>query len=296
MRCMGQVTESRAAGSAKRFTWVVFAAMASTAPAQQATAVPTDHYAPPVCAAGPKQGHSESLDRARTEQKDALTDSHLILSGEPIPNFGVERYKLAEYGECTGDSGCYWADLDAQYKRAEAELAKAITTKRLGSKPAIVMDIDETTLTNYCELRREDFGFIESMTRPWEISPESSIAIPGALRLFNKAREAGIAVFFITGRPGKPDPHVQYIGVGDETAATARNLETAGFHGWAGLRLRNGNENHMPTIAFKTQERRLIAADGYRIIMSIGDQWSDLLGDPQADISIKLPNPFYFIP
>ena len=52
----------------------------------------------------------------------------------------------------------------------------------------------------------------------------------------------------------------------------------------------------MPTIAYKSGERRKIVAGGYRIIMSLGDQWSDLLGDPQADISIKLPNPFYFIP
>jgi predicted secreted acid phosphatase len=158
------------------------------------------------------------------------------------------------------------------------------------------MDIDETTLTNYCEMRREDFGYIHSIYRPWELSRESSVAIPGALRLFNKAREAGVAVFFITGRPGRQDAPSQGAHDPDETAATTRNLEAAGFHGWAGLRLRNGEENHMPTIAFKTQERQKIVADGYRIVMSLGDQWSDLLGEPQADISIKLPNPFYFIP
>jgi hypothetical protein len=295
MRCMAEGT----AISARLLNWVAVAVLATVTPgssAQQASAVPTDHYGPPKCSAGPKQGHSDALDRARTEQKDALANSGIVLSDEPLENFGVARYKLAEYGECAGDAGCYWSDLDAQYKRAEAELAKEIAAKKSGEKPAIVMDIDETTLTNYCELRREDFGYIESLTRAWEKSPESSVAIPGALRLFNQAREAGVAVFFITGRMGKPDPRVQYIGVGDETAATARNLEAAGFHGWAGLRLRNGDENHMPTISYKSQERRQIVADGYRIILSIGDQWSDLLGDPQADISIKLPNPFYFIP
>ena len=295
MRCTGQVTESRT----KLSSWVVIAALTIATvgvSAQQATAVPTDHYGPPSCSAGPKQGRSDALDRAKGEQKDALNDSRMILSDEPLENFGVARYRLAEYGECTGDAGCYWADLDAQYKRAEAELAKEIAAKKAGEKLAIVMDIDETTLTNYCELRREDFGFIESMTRPWEISTESSIAIPGALRFFNQARQAGVAVFFITGRPGKPDPRVQSVGVGDETPATERNLETAGFHGWAGVHLRNGDENHMPTIAYKSQERRKIVADGYRIIMSLGDQWSDLLGAPQADVSIKLPNPFYFIP
>ena len=299
MRCTAEETGASAI-SAKLCRWVVLATLAASTPllagAQRASVVPTDHYGPPKCSAGPRQGHSDALDRARTEQKAALANSQILLSDEPLANFGVERYKLADYGECIGDSGCYWADLDAQYKRAEAELAKEIAAKKPGEKLAIVMDIDETTLTNYCEMRREDFGYVEPMASEWEISPEAATAIPGALRLFNQAREAGVAVFFITGRKGKPEPLVQYIGVGDETRATARNLEAAGFHGWAGLRLRNGEENHMPTIAYKSEERRQIVADGYRILMSLGDQWSDLLGDPQADISIKLPNPFYFIP
>ena len=296
MRCTAEETASKA----KLWSRIVVAVLLTGAPgvggAQQMGLVPTDHYGPPRCPAGSKQGRSDALEHARSEQKDALENSQIILSDEPLPNFGVERYKLAEYGECTGDAGCYWADLDTQYKRAEAELAKEIDAKKRGERLAIVMDIDETTLTNYCEMRREDFGAIAPMYQQWEISPEAATAIPGALRLFHQAREAGVAVFFITGRMGKPDPLVQYIGVGDETAATARNLETAGFHGWVGLRLRNGEENHMPTIAYKTQERRKIVAEGYRILLSVGDQWSDLLGDPQADVSVKLPNPFYFIP
>ena len=288
------------------WSWLVVAALtfAGVAPAQQAGAlpgaVPTDHYGPPACTAGAKAPvKSDAMERARGEQKAALADSRMILSDEPLANFGVERYKLVEYGECTGDSGCYWADLDAQYKRAEAELNKELAARHLantaGGKLAIVMDIDETTLTNYCEMRREDFGFIEPLYRKWETSAESAMAIPGALRLFHEARAAGVAVFFITGRPGKQDPRNPHTMV-DETDTTARNLEAAGFHGWAGLRLRNGEENHMATVAYKTQERRTIVADGYRIVLSIGDQWSDLLGDPQADVSVKLPNPFEFLP
>ena len=297
MRCMGQETASKTAGNSRFFRCILLAALAATPGlAQQSTAVPTDHYGPPKCSAGPRQGHSDSLARANDEQKNALDDSRILPSGEPLENFGVARYKLAAYGECSGDSGCYWADLDTQYKRAEAELAKELAAKKPNQKLAIVMDIDETTLTNYCEMRREDFGAISPLYQQWEISPEAATAIPGALRLYNQARAAGIAVFFITGRPGKPDPHAQSAATADETAATARNLEAAGFHGWAGLRLRNGDENHIPTIAYKSQERRHIVAAGYRIILSIGDQWSDLLGDPQADLSIKLPNPFYFIP
>lgn len=297
MRC----TVRRTARSSATI-WLIAAALAGAqlaaqAPAQQVGVVPTDHYGPPACVAGAKPpAKSDAAERALAEQKDALQNSSIVLSDEPLANFGVARYKLVEYGDCTGDSGCYWADLDAQYRRAETELHREITSKKPNEKLAIVMDIDETTLTNYCEMRREDFGYIASLYRPWEVSPDAATAIPGALRLFNDAREAGVAVFFITGRTGHADPRQQAPSTTDETDATTRNLETAGFRGYAGLRLRNGNEKQMPTIAYKSQERRLIVADGYRIILSIGDQWSDLLGDPQADVSIKLPNPFYFIP
>lgn len=292
MRCTVQGTTS----STKLFGWVVVAAIATGAAAQQPAPVPTDHYGPPACTADAKPPvKSTNADRARTEQNDAAENSRIVLSDEPLPNFGVQRYKLTQYGDCTGDNGCYWADLDAQYKRAETELAREIASKKPGEKLAIVMDIDETTLTNYCEMRREDFGYIASIYRPYEVGPEGAVAIPGALRLYNKAREAGVAMFFITGRPGKQDPQAESAMNPDETSATAKNLETAGFHGWQALILRDGSKRTMPTIDYKSAEREKIASH-YRIIMSLGDQWSDLLGQPQADVSIKLPNPFYFIP
>lgn len=300
---MGRAMASRA----KVWSWLGVVAVAVCAGAQQTGTsgllqagpegiVPTNHYGPPACAKNARPlVKSDALDRARTEEKDAAEDSRILLSDEPLPNIAIERYKLVEYGECTGDAGCYWADLDAQYRRAEAELKREVAAKKSGEKLAMVLDIDETALTNWCEMRREDFGFIATLYRPWELSG-SAVAIPGALRLFDEARAAGVAVFFITGRPGKGSSGAQGSDAKDETAATAQNLEAEGFRGYAGLRLRNGEENGMPTIAYKSRERRKIVADGYRIIMSVGDQWSDLLGDPQADASVKLPNPFYFLP
>lgn len=34
---------------------------------------------------------------------------------------------------------------------------------------------------------------------------------------------------------------------------------------------------------------------GYEIVASFGDQWSDLAGTSAAVASFKLPNPFYYI-
>jgi hypothetical protein len=265
---------------------VVGAAMA------QAPSVPVDHYGPPACGGAKVSAHRMPAERAKAEQELGAGDSKALLAAEPVENFGIERYRIADYADCVGAGGCYWADLDAQYKRAEAALAEQVKAAKAGEKLAVVMDVDETTLSSYCEMQREDYGYVGAMWDAWVVSPEAAVAIPGALRLFHEAKADGVAVYFITGRPG-----VQVAGgsQGDQTAATARNLEAAGFHGWAGLRLRNGVENAESTVAYKSEERAKIAKE-YRIVMSVGDQWSDLLGEPQAAVSVKLPNPFYFLP
>lgn len=275
---------------------LAFLLIAGTAVAQ-APSVPTEHYGPPSCTAEPKTlaPYVDSVARAHSEQQEGATDAHSLPSAEPLENFGIQRLRLADYADCRGPNGCYWADLDAQYHRAEEALDAQIAHSHKGEKLAVVMDIDETTLSGYCEMKREDFGYISTMFNAWVISPDASVAIPGALRFFKRAQAAGVAVFFITGRPGVPDYGVA-TQRSDQTAATAANLKAAGFSGWTGLQLRNGSENSMHTIEYKSEERRRIVYQGYRILLSVGDQWSDLLGDPKAEVSVKLPNPFYFLP
>jgi hypothetical protein len=283
MRCMEK--SSRRAGYLPALLLVAGVAFS------QAPVVPTDHYGPPSCGVAKAASHRMTAGAAMAEQQMGAKDAHALLSDEPMENFGIERYRLADYADCAGDDGCYWSDLDAQYKRAEAALATDVRYGH-GEKLAVVMDIDETTLSSYCEMEREDFGYVGPMFNGWVVTPEAAVAIPGALRLFAEAKATGAAVFFITGRPGRQPGDA----TGDETSATARNLEAAGFHGWAGLVLRNGEENRMATIVYKSEERKKIVAKGYTLVLSVGDQWSDLLGDPGASVSVKLPNPFYFLP
>jgi hypothetical protein len=214
---------------------------------------------------------------------------------EPVENLGLVKMRVAAYLDCSGGSGCYWSDLDAQYRRAEDKLDAEVKAAGKGEKLALVMDIDETTLSSYCQMKRDDFGYIPELDDAWTMSPDASLGIPGARRLFAKAKSLGVAVFFITGRPGIPD-YSAVVQSPDQTEATAKNLKAAGFEGWAGLLLRNGGENLMTTEAYKSGERQRIVDQGYRIVMSVGDQWSDLLGEPQAQVSVKLPNPMYFLP
>jgi acid phosphatase len=247
---------------------------------------------PPVCpvaagktvASGRPGAVRPSVVAVRATAEAAAADPSVLVAAEPMENFGVARYRLEDYAECVGTAGCYWADVDAQAKRAEVALDGLVARRKAGERLALVLDIDETSLSNYCEMKREDYGFLATMFNAWEVSSEADMALPGTLRLFNRARAAGLEVFFITGRPG------------DQRAATAKNLEAAGYKGWKGLSLREGPQKTMPTVEYKSEERKKIVDAGYRIVMSVGDQWSDLNGEPRAEISVKLPNPFYYIP
>ena len=48
-------------------------------------------------------------------------------------------------------------------------------------------------------------------------------------------------------------------------------------------------------VDFKAAERENLIAQGYVIVVNMGDQMSDLDGG-HAERTYKLPNPFYFIP
>jgi len=225
-----------------------------------------------------------SAAQIRMTAETAAADPSVLFAAEPMPNFGAERFRIEDYADCTGDSGCYWADLDAQTKRAASVLDSLLTTKKPGERLAMVLDIDETSLTNYCELKREQFGMILPLLNEWLVSPQSSMVIPGTLALYNKAQAAGVEVFFITGRAD------------EMRTATEHNLAAAGYQRWKGLSLRVGPQKQMVTAEYKSMERKKIVDAGYRIIMSVGDQWSDLDGEPKAERSVKLPNPFYYLP
>nr|WP_041597628.1 HAD family acid phosphatase [Granulicella tundricola] len=225
-----------------------------------------------------------SVEAARKTAEGGAVDPSVLVAAEPLENFGVARYRLKDYGDCVGNGGCYWSDVQAQAMRAKGALDMAVQGHKAGEKLALVLDIDETTLSSYCEMKREDFGYIPEMFNGWVVTPEAAVAVPGMMQVFEEARAKGVAVFFLTGRPE------------EQRAATERNLKAVGYSGWAGLVLRNAEEKGMPTVAYKAAERGKIVAAGYRIVMSVGDQWSDLNGEPRAEISVKLPNPFYYLP
>ena len=245
---------------------------------------PAPHDAAPVTT----EAQAIQIDQAGRQQPG-------FISMPELENFGILRYRISEYADCKDSKHCYWSDLEQQTTRARNELKRLLAQHKGETNLAIILDIDETSLSSYCELKREGFGYIATQYNQWLVSPEASIAIPGTLRLFNHARSLGIDVFFITGRTGANGVSPNGNPVTDQTAATARNLTAAGYKRRTRLILRNEQERTMDTTWYKSSERAIIAQK-YRIILSMGDQWSDLNGDPKAEISVKLPNPFYYLP
>jgi len=158
--------------------------------------------------------------------------------------------------------------------------------------PAIIFDIDETSLTNWPNLVADNFGFISGGPcdvlpagpcgfNKW-ISMANAEALKPAVKPFKAAKAKRIAVIFITGR------HDQ------QRDATLINLDHAGFDGWTELHTRPDRDEFPTVQAYKTTERTKVEAAGYTIIANIGDQMSDIDGG-HAQCTFKVPNPFYFI-
>lgn len=220
---------------------------------------------------------------------------HAVDTRWPI-NIGVLARQLVAY-RCAD----YIKDMAAVLAGARAWVEKRAPQVE---RPAVVFDIDETSLSNWAELYHNHFAYmargpcnLEAAQMlcgdgAWELSARAVALKPTlAFYRFAKTRRgkngAGVAVFFITGRPD--DAAVR--------AATARNLRKAGYGTWNKLIMRPPSSRGAVSI-YKSSERKKIEKH-YRIIANVGDQYSDLIGDPDNDHAercFKLPNPFYFIP
>jgi predicted secreted acid phosphatase len=193
-------------------------------------------------------------------------------------------------------SGAYESDMSKVTAAAQAYVA---TRAAQVSKPALVLDIDETSLTNLPQMLADDFGYVEKGScdhlpmgpcgfKDWT-EKHFAKAIGQTLALYRTAKAHGVAVFFITGRTltTEQDQDAYY-------KHTAENLTKAGYVGWDGPILRRPSTKNLSAAGYKSGEREKIAAT-HTIIVNVGDQQSDLDGG-YAERAYKLPNPFYYLP
>ncbi len=89
-----------------------------------------------------------------------------VAASEHIPNLDKLKDELKQYHDCTCPCGCYAKDLDLQADRAIKFLHKR-AVQHPNEKLALVLDIDETTLTNYEEMAGSDFAYNSNAFNAW---------------------------------------------------------------------------------------------------------------------------------
>jgi predicted secreted acid phosphatase len=178
------------------------------------------------------------------------------------------------------DSGEWNRDTAKQVAKAKAFVKGWLKAhkKPRPKKPAIVLDIDDTSLSLYKCAEARDFESA-SLCAVEDDLP----AIKQVRALYKYARAQKVAVFFITGRP---EPLRDL---------SAKTLKAAGYTGKLDLTLRPTDNHDTSLVPYKSGARKKIEKRGYRILANLGDQKSDLKGGHSLK-AYKLPNPMYFTP
>ena len=223
-------------------------------------------------------------------QCPAVPEPHLPAVPSPL-NLDTIKDELRDYHD-----NDYMQDIAAVFA-----VAQRYVEQRAGEvkNPAVVLDIDETSLSNWPSVKADDVGFIPGGRcddlpngpcgfNAW-ILQSAAEAIPPALKFFNAIKARGVAIVFITGRRDS------------QRKATLWNLDRAGYEGYAKLITRPDRDEFPTAQAFKTAARAKVETENnYAIIASIGDQLSDIEQQPSVnagrpECGFKLSNPFYFI-
>lgn len=200
-----------------------------------------------------------------------LATAGCALGPQPIPSLPETRLAVTELME----SGRYEAAIDRALGPARRHL------RRLDpgvERPALVLDIDETSLSNWGYEVENDFCWDVEAWGEWVLRAEA-VAIAPTLELYRRARRQGVTVFFVTARRER------------FRAPTAENLRSEGYVGWEELFLKP--DDYDGTSAdYKAGARREISGRGYTIVLNVGDRPSDLAGG-WAEETVLLPNPLY---
>ncbi|MDU0255330.1 HAD family acid phosphatase [Streptomyces sp. PU10] len=168
------------------------------------------------------------------------------------------RASVATAAAADVDYDTWQRDCRAVMDAALPYLKERIADAGPGEKQAIVLDIDNTSLET-------DFGF--SYPQP---------ANRPVLEAARYAQEHGVALFFVTARPGIIE------------APTEWNLAHAGYES-SGLYVRGFLDLFKDVAEYKTEQRAQIESKGYTIIANIGNSATDLSGG-HAEKTFKLPD------
>ncbi|MFK0291486.1 HAD family acid phosphatase [Streptomyces sp. NPDC090442] len=233
----------------------------------------------------------------------ATAEHSVPRTDKEIPNLTQVEDKIkAYYGDTVTADGEHYASPTSNYARqirgieakARTYLAHALAKKDTGkAKPAIVLDMDDTTLLTYNYELKVGFNFTPKSQDEY-LEHTDMAAVFGMNDLVTWAHKKGAEVFFVTGRKEA------------QRDWSVRNLKNVGYdvpldRAHVYLRDKEHPPPYLPcgttcsTIGFKSGTRKHIESLGYRIVANFGDQYSDLQGGA-ARRTFKLPNPMYYLP
>ncbi|MGP3976882.1 HAD family acid phosphatase [Streptomyces sp. 8N114] len=240
----------------------------------------------------------------------ATADHAAPRTDKEIPNLDQVKTKIeAYYGDIETPDGEHYASPHSNYAKqtrgiaakARKDLERDLRKYDSGhgsaagsrNKPAVVLDVDDTTLLTYNFEREIGYHFTPQAQDEY-LRTKNMDPVFGMRKLVNWAHSKGVTVFLVTGRK-------EY-----QRDWSVRNLKKAGYKNPVGKdRFFLKNEEHPPpyldcgsdctTVEYKSGTRKHIEGRGYDILANFGDQYSDLKGG-YADRKVKLPNPMYYLP
>ena len=179
-------------------------------------------------------------------------------------------------------SGAWNKAVKKQADKAKAYLVKRTHGRHKAKKPALVLDIDETSLNNYPCFNSKGGIPYDPIVNAQCVTAYDAPAVNPVLRLFKKAKRLGVKVFFITARPEAPALR----------QGSLDNLKAAGYKGKYELFLQPAGYTQDSKVPYKSGARKQIQKRGFQILANVGDQQSDLKGG-YSERTYKLPNVIY---
>ena len=188
-------------------------------------------------------------------------------------NLSIAREEVKQYYE----SGKFEEELNKVIIEAKQKFDEA----EFKDSSVVIFDVDETALNNYGLAEQMGFGYVYELNKKWNAELKAP-AIKQVKELYDFLLSKGAKIIFLTGRNFP------------EYKATYDNLKLAGYTVFDTLITQMDNEREMTAKDYKSNKRVELTKNGYDIIGTVGDQWSDLEGEYHG-IQIKIPNYLYLI-
>jgi hypothetical protein len=248
---------------------------------------------PPPPAVPARAAQIQNIDQVKTAIKGYYGDT-TSAQVDPVPN-NIDGGDIALHFASATSS--YHNEMRKLVNQAKSYLdSEAINNDFDGMLPAIVLDVDDTTLNTYSYAIYSNFVF-NPTTNAAFVNAGVFPAVFYMPSLVRRAAHDGYTIFYLTERPES------------QRASTVANLDSAGYADPdAGhLFMRNKDASapaYLPcdatppyctTDQYKSMTRAHIEGLGYQIVANFGDQFSDQSFDHEKQ-AFKLPNPMYFRP